>query len=104
MTYQQLPAAAKLIGKRPAAAGLGHRHRALLGDEFVALQIAPRGAVPQLHRAEVQWTPGGAASLNQALFQLRGQLHQRLWFTKLPPDASGTFQASIYSIQLKGRP
>lgn len=25
-----------------------------------------------------------------------------LWFTKLPPDASGTFQASIYQVRLQG--
>jgi hypothetical protein len=39
--------------------------------------------------------------------RLRKPVHARyllIWFTKLPPDPSGTFQASIYSIQLKGRP
>jgi hypothetical protein len=38
---------------------------------------------------------------------LRKPVHARyllIWFTKLPPDPSGTFQASIYGIQLKGRP
>ena len=25
-----------------------------------------------------------------------------IWFTKLPPDASGTFQVSVYSVSLQG--
>ena len=39
--------------------------------------------------------------------RLRNPVHARyllIWFTKLPADPSGTFQASIYGIQLKGRP
>jgi hypothetical protein len=39
--------------------------------------------------------------------QLRKPVHARyllIWFTKLPPDPSGTFQAHIFSIRLKGRP
>jgi len=27
-----------------------------------------------------------------------------IWFTSLPPDPAGTFQASVYSIHLQGRP
>jgi cytoskeletal protein RodZ len=27
-----------------------------------------------------------------------------IWFTKLPPDASGTYQASVYQITVHGRP
>jgi hypothetical protein len=27
-----------------------------------------------------------------------------IWFTSLPPDPAGTFQASVYSIRLRGRP
>jgi hypothetical protein len=37
----------------------------------------------------------------------RKPVHARyllIWFTKLPPDPSGTYQASIFTIQLKGRP
>jgi hypothetical protein len=25
-----------------------------------------------------------------------------IWFTKLPPDASGTFQVSVYDVRLEG--
>ena len=27
-----------------------------------------------------------------------------VWFTRLPPDGSGTFQARVYNIRLNGRP
>jgi hypothetical protein len=27
-----------------------------------------------------------------------------IWFTRLPPDTSGTFQASVYHVGLKGQP
>jgi len=27
-----------------------------------------------------------------------------LWFTRLPPDSSGTFQAIIYDVRLHGTP
>jgi len=27
-----------------------------------------------------------------------------LWFTRLPPDSSGTFEAIIYDVQLHGTP
>jgi len=26
-----------------------------------------------------------------------------VWFTRLPPDRSGTFQAAVYRIRLRGR-
>ena len=27
-----------------------------------------------------------------------------IWFTKLPPDAAGTYQASVYQISVQGQP
>jgi hypothetical protein len=26
-----------------------------------------------------------------------------IWFTKLPPDTSGTFQATVYNVSIEGR-
>jgi hypothetical protein len=26
-----------------------------------------------------------------------------IWFTRLPPDPAGTFQASVYNLRLEGR-
>jgi hypothetical protein len=27
-----------------------------------------------------------------------------IWFTSLPPDPAGSFQVSVYDLQLEGRP
>ncbi len=40
-------------------------------------------------------------------FQLGAPVHVRyvlIWFTKLPPDTAGTYQASVYKIIVQGRP
>jgi hypothetical protein len=45
---------------------------------------------------------GGAVRL-----QLTAAVHARyvlVWFTRLPPDTSGSFQASVYNVALKGQP
>jgi hypothetical protein len=60
--------------------------------------------------ASLQDLPVTARATNArgwVVLRLRKPVHARyllIWFTKLPPDPSGTFQASIYGIQLKGRP
>jgi hypothetical protein len=39
--------------------------------------------------------------------RFRGPVHARyllIWFTNLPPDPSGTFQASVFEVSLQGRP
>lgn len=45
---------------------------------------------------------GGVVSLRLAA-SARGR-YVLLWFTSLPPDASGTFQASVYNVWLRGWP
>jgi hypothetical protein len=45
---------------------------------------------------------GGAVRM-----QLTAPVHVRyvlIWFTKLPPDAAGTYQASVYKIGVRGQP
>ena len=40
-------------------------------------------------------------------FQLGAPAHVRyvlIWFTKLPPDTAGTYQASVYKIIVQGQP
>jgi hypothetical protein len=47
----------------------------------------------------------GAAGLVHV--SLSAPAHARyllIWFTKLPPDASGTYQVSVYQIRVQGRP
>jgi hypothetical protein len=43
----------------------------------------------------------GAASLRLTT-PARGR-YVLIWFTRLPPDSAGTFQASVYDVKLEGR-
>jgi len=45
--------------------------------------------------------PGGIVELS-----LASPVHARyllIWFTKLPPDNTGTYQASVYGITVRGQ-
>jgi len=56
------------------------------------------------------WLPQVATVSNvggTVQFQLSAPAHVRyllIWFTKLPPDAAGTYQASVYKITVQGQP
>jgi O-antigen/teichoic acid export membrane protein len=55
-----------------------------------------------LHTVATSRGAGGAVELS-----LTSSAHARyllIWFTKLPPDNAGTYQASIYEITVKGQP
>jgi len=51
---------------------------------------------PVAHRTDV-----GGQVLLRPTRPVRGR-YVLIWFTKLPPDTSGTFQASVYNVQLRG--
>ena len=56
------------------------------------------------------WLPLVASASNAGgtvPFQLSAPVHVRyllIWFTKLPPDSAGTYQASVYKITVQGQP
>ncbi len=56
------------------------------------------------------WLPGVASASNAGgpvQFQLGAPVHVRyllIWFTKLPPDSAGSYQASVYKITVQGQP
>ena len=56
------------------------------------------------------WLPQVATASNvggTVHFQLGAPAHVRyllIWFTKLPPDNAGTYQASVYKITVQGQP
>ena len=56
------------------------------------------------------WLPRVASASNTGgavQFQLSAPVYVRyllIWFTKLPPDSAGTYQASIYKIIVQGQP
>jgi cytoskeletal protein RodZ len=56
------------------------------------------------------WLPRVASASNAGgavRMKLTAPVHVRyvlIWFTKLPPDAAGTYQASVYKIGVRGQP
>ena len=61
-------------------------------------------------KPEPAWLPQVATASNAGgtvQFQLSAPVHVRyllIWFTKLPPDTAGTYQASVYKIIVQGQP
>jgi hypothetical protein len=62
------------------------------------------GSVPALADLQTVATAANAGGVLQLAptASVRGR-YLLIWFTKLPPDDAGTFQAFIYAIELKGR-
>ena len=58
-------------------------------------------ALADLQTVATAANAGGVLQLQPA-GPVRGR-YLLIWFTKLPPDNSGTFQAFIYGVKLKGR-
>ena len=77
--------------------------RVFLGSIWGAeLQVRAGGSavLADLHTVATSRGPGGTVELS-----LTSPVHARyllIWFTKLPPDNAGTYQASIYKITVKG--
>ena len=61
-------------------------------------------------RPVLSWLPRVASASNAGRtvhFQLSAPVHVRyllIWFTMLPPDNAGTYQASVYKIAAEGQP
>jgi cytoskeletal protein RodZ len=77
----------------------------------VRLSLVNGGADVQLRagaKPVASWLPQVASAANAGgtvPFQLSAPAHVRyllIWFTKLPPDNAGTYQASIYAIKVQG--
>jgi cytoskeletal protein RodZ len=74
--------------------------------------VAPAGASLQLRagaKPAPSWLPTVASASNTGgavRFQLGTPVHVRyllIWFTKLPPDNAGHYQASVYKIGVQGQ-
>jgi cytoskeletal protein RodZ len=64
------------------------------------LRVGSRPVLADLHTVATSAGAGGAVQLS-----LTSSAHARyllIWFTKLPPDDAGTYQASIYAITVRG--
>jgi cytoskeletal protein RodZ len=65
------------------------------------LRAGTSPALADLHTVATSAGPGGTVELSLASpVQARYLL---IWFTKLPPDSTGTYQASIYAITVRGQ-
>jgi cytoskeletal protein RodZ len=62
------------------------------------------GAAPSL--ADLPAVANAASAAGVVRLELTAPAHSRyvlIWFTSLPPDPAGTFQASVYDVRLEGR-
>jgi len=77
--------------------------RLSLGNPGADLQLRAGGA-PELADLRTVATSAGAGGTVQ--LSLTSPAHARyllIWFTKLPPDDAGTYQATVYSITVRGQ-
>jgi cytoskeletal protein RodZ len=77
--------------------------RLSLGNPGADLQLRA-GSTPVLADLHTVATSSGAGGTVQ--LSLTSPAHARyllIWFTKLPPDSAGTYQASVYSITVRGQ-
>jgi len=57
--------------------------------------------------ADLGQVASSSGAAGQVQLSLSAPVHARyllIWFTKLPPDSSGTYQVSVYGISVQGRP
>jgi cytoskeletal protein RodZ len=71
------------------------------GADF-QLRIGNAPVLTDLRPAASAADAGGVLRLQLAA-PVRGR-YVLIWFTSLPPDPAGTFQASVYGVRLEGRP
>lgn len=80
------------------------RVRIILGAERGADLQLLTGNVPVLTRLRLQASAGDAGgTLRLKLARPDRVRYLLIWFTSLPPDSSGTFQASVYNVRIYGR-
>ena len=71
------------------------------GGADLQLRAGSRPALADLHTVATSAGAGGAVQLSlTAPVRARYLL---IWFTKLPPDSAGTYQASVYAIHVRGQ-
>ncbi len=70
------------------------------GADFQLRVGSSAAALADLRPATSATSAGGRVSLR--LTRPADGRYVLIWFTKLPPDSSGTFQASVYDVRLSG--
>jgi cytoskeletal protein RodZ len=77
--------------------------RLSLGSPGADLQLRAGGAPTLADLPQVASSSGAGGTVQLSLSTPAHARYLLIWFTKLPPDASGTYQASIYKITVQGR-
>jgi hypothetical protein len=76
---------------------LGSRH----GGSFQVRTGAAATSLSDLHQVTRTTGTGGQVDLRLPR-PAPGARYVLIWFTKLPPDAAGTFQATVYNVRVEG--
>jgi cytoskeletal protein RodZ len=77
--------------------------RLSLGNPGADLQLRAGGTPALADLPQVASSSGAGGTVQLPLSTPAHARYLLIWFTKLPPDASGTYQASIYHITVQGR-
>ncbi len=89
------------MGRPVTITGLKITLGGLPGADFQVRTGTAAASITDTH-AVAQVTDAGAQVDLRLATPARGARYVLLWFTKLPPDASGTFQATVYNVSIEG--
>jgi cytoskeletal protein RodZ len=77
--------------------------RLSLGNPGAGLQLRAGGTPALADLAQVASSSAAGGTVQLPLSTPAHARYLLIWFTKLPPDASGTYRASVYQITVQGR-
>jgi cytoskeletal protein RodZ len=77
--------------------------RVSLGNPGGDLQLRAGGTPALADLPQVASSSGGGRTVQLSLGTPAHARYLLIWFTKLPPDLSGTYQVSVYKITVQGR-
>jgi len=89
------------MGRPVTITGIKITLGSLPGADFQVRTGAAAASLTDTHPVARVTGAGGQVDLRLTT-PARGARYVLIWFTKLPPDASGTFQATVYNVSLEG--
>ena len=89
------------MGRPVTITGIKITLGSLPGADFQVRTGAAAASLADTHPVTRVTGAGGQVDI-QLTTPARGARYVLIWFTKLPPDASGTFQATVYNVSLRG--
>ena len=89
------------MGRPVTITGIKITLGSLPGADFQVRTGAAAASLADTHPVTRVTGAGGQVD-RQLTTPARGARYVLIWFTRLPPDASGTFQATVYNVSLKG--